>query len=29
MMVAGLAIILGQFDSLAPSVCENARFVAV
>jgi hypothetical protein len=26
MKVAGLAIILGQFDSLAPSICGNARF---
>jgi hypothetical protein len=26
MKVAGLAIILGQIDSLAPSICGNARF---
>jgi len=29
MIVAGLAIILAQFDSLARRICGNARFVAV
>ena len=29
MVVTGLAMILAQFDSLAPSICGNTRFVAV
>ena len=29
MIVGGLGIILAQIDSLAPSICGNARFVTV
>jgi hypothetical protein len=29
MIVAGLAMILAQFDSVAPSICGYARFVAM